>query len=297
MRSATSLQIHSLEALPRVPSWVRNSSTQTLEEAAFLSGAALTALHIAARHDDIPQTLWRDRLALRAAEACSIHIGRSERAPDLRDAVYFLRPGDQPGPAGAVLLAWQRLVARPLSVAHLGLILPNPMKAQSELWRAPGQGGPVAQAAGVLERVLVEYPRQEAGALMLADAVLARALGWHHAVPLLAAGLRHRDLRRTGLDLRLACHRALIASANEAVRMATDLTRYAARMQEAAPKLRSKAATQAVELFLTHDALSPTPGLTGIMSARSARRLCDRLVNLGALRELTGRDAFRLYGV
>jgi hypothetical protein len=33
------------------------------------------------------------------------------------------------------------------------------------------------------------------------------------------------------------------------------------------------------------------------MSDRAARRLCDRLVALGALRELTGRDSFRLYGV
>jgi hypothetical protein len=33
------------------------------------------------------------------------------------------------------------------------------------------------------------------------------------------------------------------------------------------------------------------------MSDRAARRLCDRLVGLGVIRELSGRDTFRLYGL
>ena len=45
----------------------------------------------------------------------------------------------------------------------------------------------------------------------------------------------------------------------------------------------------------TRDALAP--GALAFMSDRAARRLCDRLVALGAVRELTGRDTFRLYGV
>ncbi|MCP1169857.1 DUF1403 family protein, partial [Limimaricola sp. ASW11-118] len=63
-----------------------------------------------------------------------------------------------------------------------------------------------------------------------------------------------------------------------------------------APKLRAKGADAAVEVFLAQDALAPT-ALTHLMSDRAARRLCDRLVALGALRELTGRDSFRLYGL
>jgi hypothetical protein len=37
--------------------------------------------------------------------------------------------------------------------------------------------------------------------------------------------------------------------------------------------------------------------LASLNSDRAARRFCDRLVGLGAIRELTGRDTFRLYGV
>ena len=61
-----------------------------------------------------------------------------------------------------------------------------------------------------------------------------------------------------------------------------------------APKLRARGADRAVALFLARNALAPSAGL---MSDRAARGLCDRLVELGALRELTGRLSFRLYGL
>jgi hypothetical protein len=145
----------------------------------------------------------------------------------------------------------------------------------------------------VLETVLTEAPRADVPALVLADATLARALGPDQLVPLVAAGLKRADLRKRGEDLRLACHRAVIASAIEVVRLAADLVRLAGHLKADAPKLRAKGAGEAVEMFLTRDAVAPS---ALPLPDRAARRLCDRLVELGAVRELTGRDTFRLYG-
>ena len=269
---------------------------------AFLSGGALATLHGVVTREEVPHALLRERLALRAAEACVALTGRPERAGELRDEVHLLRPGDQPGPAGEVYQQWQRAVERPVSVKALHRALPAYAPDQIATWLDTGEGGPVAKAATVLETVLAEFPGEDAVALILADAALAQACGWDHAVPLLAAGLKHRDLRKTGEGLRLACHRSIVSQAEEAVRVAHDLARRAARLNAVAPKLRAKGAGAAVELFLSRDALSPSVALAGLvpgvgMSDRAARRLCDRLVELGAVRELTGRDTFRLYGL
>ena len=43
---------------------------ETLEDVAFLSGAALNHLYLVLGHEEVPQALLRDRLALHAAEAC-----------------------------------------------------------------------------------------------------------------------------------------------------------------------------------------------------------------------------------
>ena len=82
--------------------------------------------------------------------------------------------------------------------------------------------------------------------------------------------------------------------------MVGSLARAAARLRGVVPTLRAKGAARAVDLFLSRDALAPAALAREIrddLSDRAARRLCERLVGLGALRELTGRDTFRLYGV
>ncbi|WP_420006479.1 DUF1403 family protein [Arenibacterium sp. LLYu02] len=282
------------DTLPRMPSWVTSARAETPEDVAFLSGAALSHLHLVLGRYEVPQALLRDRLALRAAEACVAVSGRPEREAELRDAVHLLRPGDLPGPAGETYLACRRAVERPLSVKALGRALPILEPGQIAAWLDAGQGAPVTRAAMVLEAVLREAPRAEVAALVFADAALAQALGWEYLVPLLAAGLKRADLRKQGDDLAVACHRALISSVVEAVRCSADLARRAAHLKAVAPKLRAKGAGDAVELFLTCDAVAPS---ALPLPDRAARRLCDRLLDLGAVRELTGRDTFRLYGV
>jgi len=287
---------HSIDTdtLPRMPAWVTSARPEAFEDVAFLSGAALNHLHLVLGREEVPKALLRDRLALRAAEACAGFSGRPERAPELRDAIHLLRPGDLPGPAGETYLSWRRAAERPVSVKALGRALPAFEPGQIATWLDAGEGAPVKRAALVLDAVLTEAPRAEVPALILADAALAQALGWDHVVPLLAAGLKRTDLRKRGDDLRLACHRALISSTREAVRLAADLARRTAHLKAVAPKLRAKGAGDAVDMFLTRDAVAP--GALPLPD-RAARRLCDRLVDLGAVRELTGRDTFRLYGV
>lgn len=288
--------VDTIETIPRTPSWVTVGRAETLEDVAFLSGAALAYLHLVLDRQDVPQTLLRARLALRAAEACVTHQGRPERAAELRDAVAFLQPGDNPGPAGETYLSWRHAVERPISVKVLDRALRGVDAHQIAAWLDTGQGAPVARAAYVLQAVLADRPRELTGALLIADTALAQALGWSHVLPLLAFGLKRADLRKTGEDLRLACHRAITAAASEAMQLAADVARRANRLHAMAPKLRAKGAQEAVALFLSRDAIAPT-ALTSLRSDRAARRFCDRLVELGAVRELTGRDTFRLYGI
>lgn len=220
--------------------------------------------------------------------------GRMERAGELRDACHLMRPGDLPGPAGEVYQSWRRAVERPISPKALYRALPGIAPDEIAAWLDAGTGAPVRRAAMVLQTALSAAPQNETAALILADAALALSFGWRHLVPLLAGGLKRSDLVRRDDDLRLACHHAMTASAIEAVRLAADVTRRAARLQAVAPKLRAKGAPGAVEMFLTRDAVAPS---ALPLPDRAARRLCDRLVDLGAVRELTGRDTFRLFGV
>jgi hypothetical protein len=254
----------------------------------------------------LPAELLRNRLALRAAEACLKLEGRRESEADIRDAYYLARPGDALGPAGEMFAKWRRAAATGLKhknwMARLKGFVPDHVANELPEWfdRA-GQGSPVAQAAKMIGLVLATFPREEASALICGDVVLARALGWSYPMPLLGVYIKRADLADVTVE---ACHRAVTKGAQGAVRLAHDLTRRAERLRAVAPKLRARGSAEAVALFLREDAVLPStmlsPKVKGTnipMTDRAARRLCDRLVELGVVRELTERSTFRLYGV
>lgn len=289
-----------LPILAPLPGWITATPPETLEAAAFKSGAALAHLHLVSAGDDVPQALWRDRLALAAAEVSAGIAGRREGAAALRDALHLTRAGDDPGPAGNILRQWSRAVSRPISVANLGRALEGVAPERIALSLDATGPTPVDRAAQVIEAVLTDNPRDEIAALILADAVLALSLGRDHLLPLLGPVMTTRDLRLRGDNLRLACHRSAVTGIGQALALAGTLARAAVRLRAAVPKLRAKGGARAVDMFLSRDALTPgtlARALPEILSERAARRLCERLVALSALRELTGRDTFRLYGV
>ena len=92
--------------------------------------------------------------------------------------------------------------------------------------------------------------------------------------------------------------RRLCAGRPGGFRLAGELSRRSATLLAVAPKLRAKGAGRVVELLLADDAVSPARAAKAArLSDRAARRLFDRLVELGAVRELSGRPSFRLYGL
>lgn len=309
---------HDPDTLPKpvFPSWVFDRQTSDcLEDAGFSSGAALSLLHalLCEPNSRVPIGLLRNRLALRAAEHCSKIEGRGVREADLRDAYLLTVPGDSMGPDGDMFAFWRAGTAISLRRGgwqeRLQALLPEVMQEHFPDWMARAekmQGNPVGKAASILTAIVQTFPRQEAVALLCADVSLAQSLGWDHPLALLGRHLNRKALRAAseGGDVRVNCHDAVARAVQDAIRLAHDLARRAARLQAIAPKLRSKGSDEAIKLFLSEDAvlpstmLSPTiQGSNTTMTPRSARRLCERLIALGVVRELTGRATFRLYGV
>lgn len=89
---------------------------------------------------------------------------------------------------------------------------------------------------------------------------------------------------------------AYAQAAAEACDLGADLGRRAAQLLAVAPRLRAKGSAEVVKLLLDDDAL-PGSWSSVKLSPRGARRLFERLQELGAVREFSGRPTFRLYGL
>lgn len=312
MNTAAKLILSDTKTIQILPRWITLRPDETPETVAFLSGAALATLDVVLRDPGttFPGALLRDRLALDAAVACLKLEGRNATASDTRDAVCLARAGDALGPAGEMLVAWRKLARVNLAAGgwkdRIRKMLPAAVAEAMPDFGTPA-GTPVARASQILSDTLRQFPREEAAALMVADLTLARALGWDRPVPLLATHMARRDIRAIADgegDVLPRFHRAILAACDGVIRKAADLDRRAAGLRMIAPKLRAKGSDEALSLFLSHDAVSPSgmlspmiKGTSFAMTDRAARRLCDRLVDLGVVRELTGRATFRLYGV
>jgi hypothetical protein len=159
--------------------------------------------------------------------------------------------------------------------------------------------------------VFSAFPDAPAGpseilALWVFDMVIALRLRWLRPVPLIATKVLDPDLRSHG-GARLrpgdpawpnAVAGAIALAAASALDLAGGLSRRSESLVAVAPKLRAKPASKIVDLLLAEDCVSPAEAARQApMTDRAARRLFDRLVALGAARELTGRPSFRLYGL
>lgn len=305
------------KTIPRVPAWaVPRGPVESDVEAAYMAGSALNSLDNLVRSNAPWLGSWRQRLALKAAAATVKLMRRTEDESQLRDAWYLRQPGDDPGPAGNVLLAWRKLVGRSLppsaeglrSVADLlGITWSGGFEdivARVEEDAHSGAPAPlVAARAGA--SVMVANPKAEGLAWWIADLALSWRMGWSPAVPLLGGHI-HSPILRTGPDRRrgrpdgpaferVTCL-AAAAGAAEACRLAGSIAQQAERLRAVAPKLRSKGAGEVINLLLNDDAVSGSLTTTKV-SRWASRRLFERLQKLDAVRELSGRDSFRLYGL
>lgn len=289
-----------------LPRWVRQGAgREDTETVLFSAGAALALLDPLVRSEDPVGTLWRKRLALAAAATVSTLEGRREGEAQLRDAITLRRPGDDPGPAGRMLAGWRYLgEARALRSTDWSARLPGffdlPTGPVAEFLseiaaRVVGRRLPLRFAAEAAREVAALGPAYRGLALWLADALLARALGWDRPVPLLAAHLPRSAFQRGGDDWVAACAGAWGRGAVAAFDLHVDLSRRADALLAAAPKLRGRDAAAVIVALLTEDALAAQAGEKA--SDRAARRLFERLMVLGVVRELTGRPTFRLYGL
>jgi len=303
-----------------LPRWARLDPRAGEETVAFFAaGASLALLDRVLRPPPPFAGALRQRLALKAAAVSAKILRLREDEAALRDAEH-LAAAEDPGPAGRLHRLWRSLARQDArcDAERLGealRLLDAPAAGDlgalvgelRELMNAPDD--PVTLAATAAARVyrLCPSPEREVFAAWTADVLLALRLRWERPVPLLMTKILEPSLRRGPAGARprpdhsdwpQAVARAYALAAGDAHALALELSRRSEKLLATSPKLRAKRSSCVVELLLAEDcvAASRAAKCSGL-SDRAARRLFDRLVDLGAVREVSGRPSFRLYGL
>ncbi|MCA0401853.1 MAG: DUF1403 family protein [Proteobacteria bacterium] len=255
---------------------------------AISAGAALFALDQIIRAEPPFLGAWRMRIALQAAVSASRLLRARADEAELRDTLHLTRDGDEPGPAGRAHLLLRRLAHNPVRLAL----------AQLEALGALSKGDGVAELLALLRE----------------DIALAEWLGWHRPLPLHLMAAYDPAIRgdAEGRRIRVGApgweqirHAVAARAAIAAHQMAVTLAGRAEKLIAAAETLRTRDGEAGLALILGDDCVAPwrmaggeaRAASTGMGSDRAARRFCESLHAKGALRLLTPRPTFRLYGL
>ncbi|MCW1410782.1 MULTISPECIES: DUF1403 family protein [Rhizobium] len=301
----------------RLPSWAfLRASGQSESDAAFAAGIALKSLDDLVRADPPWLGCWRDRLALKSAVVAARMLGRTEEESAIRDAVLLTAVGDDPGPVGKLFLATRMLARRSGTLTtpflkelaeQLGIKWDDCLASIPDMVDSTNQSGRAAPfaVADLITAISAVRPDAEVLALGVADAVLARKLNWQKPVPLLLPERFGAAFRTIGGRGRVragepgypkAISLALVDGVDAALRSATEIDRRAQRLLSILPKLRTKGAEPVICRLLTEDAV-PASAPGSALSRWAATRLFERLERFEAVRELSGRSSFRIFGL
>lgn len=301
----------------RLPGWALSRGRDITEtDAAFAAGIALKSLDDLIRADPPWLGCWRDRLAVKSAAVAARMLGRSEEENAIRDAVLLTATGDDPGPAGKLFLAARMLARRSGTIttslvkelaALLGMKWDESLASIPDMVDSTIQSGRAAPfaVADLITAISAVRPDAEVMALGLAEVVLAHKLRWTRSVPLLLPERYGTAFRTIGGRGRVrpgepaypkAVCLGLVDGVEAALRCAVEIDRRAARLLAVAPKLRTKGAEPVIRRLLGEDAVCASAHGSNL-SRWAATRLFERLEGFEAVRELSRRSSFRMFGL
>jgi hypothetical protein len=302
--------------LAKLPGWALSHGRESSDvDAAFAAGIALKSLDDLVRAAPVWAGCWRGRQALACAVSAVRLMGRDEEQAALRDAILLTADEDDPGPAGRLVLAFQRLAAKRRTMnsriledlAGLMGLRQEGLSEIADLFDAALQFSRPAPfaAADLVANICAARPDAEILAWWLADRLVAEKLGWACGVPLMMGERYGAAFKTIGGRGRVrpgepgfarAVCLALVEGTGAALRQANDIGRRAEKLMAAAPKVRTKGAGVVIQKLLDEDSVAAAaPG--SHLSRWAATRLFERLESFGAVRELSGRTSFRIFGL